>query len=234
MKKLLFLVCLFVFAMVLPLLAQVEHRGEVRILNRTKVPVRVMVVSQGGSGNSFSWEYAPQEGADRDLRLQIRGKPLLFSPGDVLAAFALDSSASFWGPFIGGQKAGLVWDERRRLWTLSLGERTRLNTLSTPNEPIRAGPLRVGNATDLPLRILLTKADGSIHGAFWDLSPRRASREGLELVLPQGPLLVSEGDALVIFATDGSGRYWGPNILGFTRAPFWDSKRRMWSTLIRP
>lgn len=106
-----------------------------------------------------------------------------------------------------------------------------------PTALTKLGELRVGNKTPYPVRVLVTKGDGSLEGAFWDFAPGEGGSEGIRLTLPDKPdkpILLGEGDVLTIFAVDGSRRYWGPNILGKTTAPFWDSKRKIWSTVLRP
>lgn len=99
---------------------------------------------------------------------------------------------------------------------------------------LRQGELRVGNKTPYPVRVIVTKSDGSLEGAFWDFAPGEGGTEGIRLALGDKPVLMTDGDVITVFAVDGSRRYWGPNILGRTAAPFWDGKRRIWSTVLRP
>jgi hypothetical protein len=106
-----------------------------------------------------------------------------------------------------------------------------------PTTSVKLGELRVGNKTPYPVRVVVTKGDGSFEGAFWDFAPGEGGSEGIRLTLPDKPdkpILLAEGDVITIFAVDGSRRYWGPNILGKTVAPFWDGKRKIWSTVLRP
>jgi len=98
----------------------------------------------------------------------------------------------------------------------------------------RQGEVRVGNRTPYPVRVVVTKSDGSLEGAFWDFAPGEGGTEGIRLALADKPVTMGEGDVMTIFAVDGSRRYWGPNIFGKTAAPFWDGKRRQWSTVLRP
>lgn len=102
------------------------------------------------------------------------------------------------------------------------------------NLSTRQGELRIGNKTSYPIRVVVTKADGSLEGAFWDFAPGEGSLQGVRLALDDKPLVMVEGDVITVFSVDGSRRYWGPNILGKTGAPFWDSKRRVWNTVLRP
>ncbi|BAC91690.1 hypothetical protein [Gloeobacter violaceus] len=99
---------------------------------------------------------------------------------------------------------------------------------------IRNGEVRVGNKTPYPVRVVVTKADGSLEGAFWDFAPGEGGTEGIRLALADRPIVLGEGDVITIFTVDGSRRYWGPSIIGRTNAPFWDAKRRLWTTVLRP
>jgi hypothetical protein len=215
-------------------LAQTNHRGEFLLTNRTAVPLRLVITPLSSPNRSFYWESS----AGQEFRLQLEGKPFLVNSGDGVVAFALDSSAVFWGPFITGRSSPLLWEERRKIWTLALSGNTHPTPVGSTNPPAtensRLAPLRVGNNTDSPVRVLLTKTDGSLNGVSWDLTPQKANSEGQELTLANSTVQVNEGDLIFIFATDGSRRYWGPNLVGFTSAPFWDSKRKFWSTLVRP
>jgi len=205
-----------------------ELRGQLRVINRTPQPVRLVVAPQALLPRSLFWELPVKEGLTQDLRLEWEGQPLTLAPGDVWAAFSLNGNLH-WGPKLVGRGGPLSWDERKRLWTLSLSLPAYKSTGDlTPLDMPRLGSLRVGNPTPLPLKVLLTRTDGSHQ--VWTLAPRQGQSEGQALT----NLAVAEGDLLLILATDGSRRYWGPNILGFTPAPFWDGKRRIWSTLVRP
>ncbi|WP_287127984.1 hypothetical protein [Candidatus Cyanaurora vandensis] len=205
-----------------------EARGQLKIINRTGLAVRLVIAPQNLLPRSFHWDLIPQAGNRRELRLELEGRSLVLTPGDVLAAF---TGTDHWGPWVVGRATPLVWNERKRLWTLTLTPGPH-PPRSITQEVNRLGPLRVGNATPLPVRVVLTKTDGKPQA--WDLAPRQASNEGQELITANTPAQAAEGDLLLIFATDGSRRYWGPNVLGFTPAPFWDSRRRLWTTVVRP
>ncbi|AGY60733.1 hypothetical protein GKIL_4487 [Gloeobacter kilaueensis JS1] len=101
-------------------------------------------------------------------------------------------------------------------------------------KPSRQGEVRIGNKTPYPVRVVITKADGSLEGAFWDFAPGEGGSEGIRLALANKPVLLGEGDVITVFTVDGSRKYWGPNILGRTLAPFWDGRRRMWTSVLRP
>jgi hypothetical protein len=181
------------------------------------------------------------------MRLKVDEKPVLLSTGDVIAAIALDGSRNFWGPFVTGRpNIPLIWDIKKKMWTLTINrglEPIAAGTAPAPSSktpPIpatttgRKGSLRVGNTTDLKVRIVLTKRDGSISGAFWDYEPQEGSAEGVELALGETPLVVQEGDILMAFSPEFPDHFWGPDIVGATPAPFWDNKRKIWSALLKP
>ena len=104
---------------------------------------------------------------------------------------------------------------------------------------IKEGLLRVGNRTPYPLRVIvLTRnvpENPSNVPAHWDFAPGEGGSEGLALsVKEREPLLVSPGDIVVAFAIDGSRRYWGPNVVDETLAPFWNSSDRSWTMILQP
>ncbi len=209
----------------------VEQRGELRIINRANVAVRVVITLRSQPARSFYWEYGPNEGSNRVLHLQTAGKPLQLVQGDAVAAFTTSGPARAWGPFIAGRSAALVWEERTRTWILALSR----DPIKNVGKAVGTGAaLRVGNGTTIPVRVVLTKADSTLQGAYWDLAPLQGSPEGQELAWAGSGVRIGEGDVFFVFATDSSRRYWGPNIIGFTPAPFWNARRRFWSTLVRP
>lgn len=103
------------------------------------------------------------------------------------------------------------------------------------------GGLRMSNQTDQPVRVALlpkqsTSSAKTVYGkpAHWDFAPQEGSAKGLILSLPQGNLKLKQGDILVAFAQDGSGRYWGPYVVGETTAPVWDQKTTQWQLTLQP
>ncbi len=81
---------------------------------------------------------------------------------------------------------------------------------------VQAGPLRVSNQTDHPVRVALLSRGSKNSGAdsprepvHWDFAPQEGSTKGLLLALPEGEadLRVQTGDVLVAFAQDESRRY---------------------------
>ncbi|MFN9363095.1 MAG: hypothetical protein ACK596_22100, partial [Pseudanabaena sp.] len=59
-------------------------------------------------------------------------------------------------------------------------------------------------------------------------------KEGFLLSLPNYTIAIGKGDVIFAFATDGSRTYWGPNIVGETDAPFWDSTNKEWCMVLQP
>jgi hypothetical protein len=100
------------------------------------------------------------------------------------------------------------------------------------------GTLRVSNRTEHPVRVaLLTKRQAEkSYGkpAHWDFAPGEGGSKGLMLSLPEGKLKVRQGDILVVFAQDGSRRYWGPYVTGETASPAWNTKSGEWQLVVQP
>ena len=86
---------------------------------------------------------------------------------------------------------------------------------SIPANIKATGSLRVSNRSEHPVRVaLLSKRQAEkSYGkpAHWDFAPGEGGGKGLMLSLPEGKLQVKQGDILVVFAQDGSRRYWGPS-----------------------
>lgn len=112
-----------------------------------------------------------------------------------------------------------------------------LAALARPNANA-AGTLRISNRTEQPVRVaLLTKEQtDKSYGkpAHWDFAPGEGSGKGLMLSLPEGQLKVKQGDILVVFAQDGSRRYWGPYVTGETASPAWNPKAGEWQLVVQP
>ena len=100
------------------------------------------------------------------------------------------------------------------------------------------GTLRVGNASEHPVRIALLLQAASPKGfenpAHWDFDPGEGSQQGLVLSLPKRTLRLKQGDVVVAFAQDGSRRYWGPFVVGETSEPSWSAKAKEWQLLLEP
>lgn len=110
----------------------------------------------------------------------------------------------------------------------------------TLNDGENIGNLRVGNRTDRSVRIVLfsrvtsQNAWKAIEPLNWDFAPNEGGKEGLLLSLPNYKIAIGKGDVIIAFATDGSRTYWGPNIVGETDAPYWDSQNNEWSMVLQP
>jgi len=85
-----------------------ELRGQLRVINRTQQPVRLVVAPQALLPRSFFWELTAQEGLEQDLRLEWEGRPVILAPGDVWAAFTT-SGGLHWGPKLVGRGGPLSW-----------------------------------------------------------------------------------------------------------------------------
>lgn len=109
----------------------------------------------------------------------------------------------------------------------------------------RAGGLRVSNQSTYPVRVALLPQQQDKAGAtgastaftqpvHWDFAPGEGSAKGLLLSLPDANLRLHEGDVLMAFAQDGSGRYWGPYVVGKTSAPEWNAESKQWRLILQP
>jgi hypothetical protein len=109
---------------------------------------------------------------------------------------------------------------------------------SIPANTKATGSLRVSNRSEHPVRVaLLSKRQAEkSYGkpAHWDFAPGEGGGKGLMLSLPEGKLQVKRGDILVVFAQDGSRRYWGPYVAGETASPAWNSTAREWQLILQP
>lgn len=112
------------------------------------------------------------------------------------------------------------------------------NASSIPANVEATGTLRVSNRSEHPVRVaLLAKGEAEksySKPAHWDFAPGEGSGKGLMLSLPQTKLKVKQGDILVVFAQDGSRRYWGPYVAGETASPAWNTKTGEWQLVLSP
>ncbi|MBE9178403.1 hypothetical protein IQ268_07350 [Oculatella sp. LEGE 06141] len=113
---------------------------------------------------------------------------------------------------------------------------TALGSTSTAT---RQGKLRVSNTTNHPVRVALLPQASAAESSYgepvhWDFAPGEGSQKGLILSLPDGELQLKTGDIVVIFAQDGSRRYWGPYVLGQTAMPTWNADTTEWQLLLQP
>ncbi|MFS8885082.1 hypothetical protein [Synechococcus sp. H70.2] len=102
----------------------------------------------------------------------------------------------------------------------------------------RTGPFRVGNRTPHPIRLVILLRSSSRltnpETAHWDFAPGEGGSQGLLLSLGEEPLQIGPGDIVVAFTLDGTRRYWGPNVVGESLAPFWDEESGSWSMILQP
>jgi hypothetical protein len=94
--------------------------------------------------------------------------------------------------------------------------------------------LRVSNRTKQPIRLVLLarKGGGYQEPVHWDFAPGEGEREGLQLSLPEGALVLNPGDILVAFSLDGSRRYWGPFVVGSTSKPTRTGDTAEWQLIL--
>ncbi|MFT0813037.1 hypothetical protein NW826_04325 [Synechococcus sp. OH20] len=102
----------------------------------------------------------------------------------------------------------------------------------------RTGSFRVGNRTPHPVRVVILMRSGgrllNPETAHWDFAPGEGGSEGLVLSLGEEPLQIGPGDIVVAFVLDGTRRYWGPNVVGESLAPFWNEESGSWSMILQP
>jgi hypothetical protein len=100
------------------------RRGTLRVSNPTEYPVRLALLEQSSSGQSYEkpahWDFAPMEGSSQGLILSLPQKPLKLKQGDILMAFAQDGSRLYWGPYVVGKTPLPVWNPQNAEWQLIL------------------------------------------------------------------------------------------------------------------
>ncbi|NJK63915.1 MAG: hypothetical protein HC921_15625 [Synechococcaceae cyanobacterium SM2_3_1] len=105
-------------------------------------------------------------------------------------------------------------------------------TEQDPQVRPQGGPLRIGNRTPHPLRLVALLRTGEQviipKVAHWDFAPGEGSRSGLLLSLGEDPLHLQAGDIVLGHSLDGTGQYWGPYLLGDSRLPTWSSAQDLW------
>lgn len=109
------------------------------------------------------------------------------------------------------------------------------NSLTLSSDPVSEGKeaaLRVSNQTSHPVRVVL-RSSPDTKPVHWDFAPQEGSLKGLILSLPDADLTLKPGDILIIFAQDGSRRYWGPYVVGETDLPAWNSQGSEWQLIAR-
>ena len=107
-----------------------DRVGSLRVSNPTIYPVRVALLplDPAGAGSNAQkvaiqpvhWDFAPDEGSAKGLKLSLPDGNLRVHSGDVLVAFAQDGSRRYWGPFVVGKTALPLWNSTAQEWQLRL------------------------------------------------------------------------------------------------------------------
>ncbi|MCM1982731.1 hypothetical protein [Lyngbya confervoides] len=108
-----------------------DWSGDLRVFNQTLQPIRLVLrrsprtpADQSAELPPVEWDFTGQEGADWGVTVSLPNQsPMDLKPGDVLFAYALDSSHRYWGPFVVGQTEAPVHDPAKREWRLRIQER---------------------------------------------------------------------------------------------------------------
>jgi hypothetical protein len=109
------------------------------------------------------------------------------------------------------------------------------------SEGFRQGKMRVSNLSIHPVRVVILpqKSDALAFNVpagkspydqpfHWDFAPGEGGQKGLPLALPTGELALNSGDVVMVFAQDGSQRYWGPYVLDRVSQPGWNEQSQGW------
>ena len=111
-------------AAIAPSAAPGDHVGSLRVSNPTIYPVRVALLPLEGAPKKavqpVHWDFAPDEGSAKGLKLSLPDGNLQLRSGDVLVAFAQDGSRRYWGPFVLGKTALPLWNGAAEEWQLRL------------------------------------------------------------------------------------------------------------------
>lgn len=104
--------------------AVAAHEGGLRVSNPTEHPIRLALLEQKSSDNSYAkpahWDFAPMEGGSQGLILSLPQEQLKLKKGDILIAFAQDGSRLYWGPYVVGETSLPVWNQQKGEWQLVL------------------------------------------------------------------------------------------------------------------
>ncbi|MGF1492302.1 MAG: hypothetical protein ACFBSC_07600 [Microcoleaceae cyanobacterium] len=106
--------------------------GSLRISNQTQHAVRVVLLQRNTDASSPSldaglntqpsatvhWDFDPQEGNLKGLKLALPDQDLNLQSGDVLTLFAQDGSRQYWGPYIVGETPQPTWESTVGEWRI--------------------------------------------------------------------------------------------------------------------
>lgn len=102
--------------------ARGDQVGSLRVSNRTTQPLRIALLASNGESyqEPVQWDFAPEEGSDRGLKLSLPEGDLQVREGDVLVAFAQDGSRRYWGPYVISKTTQPSWKADSQEWQLVL------------------------------------------------------------------------------------------------------------------
>lgn len=109
-----------------PSLNDGDNTGSLRVGNRTDRSVRIVLFSRVTFQNDWktieplNWDFAPNEGGKEGLLLALPNNKIAIGKGDVIVAFATDSSRTYWGPNIVGETDAPFWDAQNKEWSMVL------------------------------------------------------------------------------------------------------------------
>lgn len=96
----------------------IAGQGTLRVGNLTEHPVRIVLQVKSPNLEPLNWDFAPGEGGNQGLQLSLPQDRVKVKKGDILFAFAIDGSRTYWGPIIVGESGAVVWHGDRREWSL--------------------------------------------------------------------------------------------------------------------
>lgn len=100
--------------------------GTLRVSNQTPQPLRVALLAKDNSsasskyGEPIHWDFAPGEGSSQGLIVSLPQGDLKLKKGDIVVAFAQDGSRRYWGPYVVGETAVPIWNQKTSEWQLIL------------------------------------------------------------------------------------------------------------------
>ncbi|WP_414564506.1 MULTISPECIES: hypothetical protein [unclassified Anabaena] len=111
--------------------ADVKNQGNLRMSNRTNQPVRLALLARQSQAKNADnkhinydvpahWDFDPQEGSEKGLKLSLPNGNLKLEPGDIIIAFAQDGSRRYWGPYVVGETSLPEWNQQNQEWLLVL------------------------------------------------------------------------------------------------------------------